>query len=332
MPPIFQCDYCEFYHRKKGTVQVHSRKAHDKHFLPYKCKRCGKKYGKIENFRDHLKADICKKPRLYRKGISKTKPPKVPVLCKFCNKWFPYNVLLRKHVLTMHKEANELSTCDICFLKCSNIFTLKNHKIQKHQSGKFKVCMYCDVKRLHSWQLKYHIEITHPEHGKKKHLCDVCGKGFIFETICQSHKRERHTKHVCHICGIEYGCSISLKEHLIHVHKEKKLSRDLVCETCGFSTPSKKMLTRHIRFKHAVDKHSKCPHCDYHTPRPEALHVHMDSKHQQHYTKQFFCDDCRKGFAFENSLKKHLGNKRLMAMNRAKKEVNRLKNLVDVAT
>jgi len=39
LPPIFHCDYCEFYHRKKKCLQAHSRKTHGKHFLPHKCKK-----------------------------------------------------------------------------------------------------------------------------------------------------------------------------------------------------------------------------------------------------------------------------------------------------
>ena len=65
-PPFFKCYYCEFYHKKKRAVQEHSRTIHGKHFIPYKCKTCGKKIGKIQTFRDHLKAATCKKPK---KGI-----------------------------------------------------------------------------------------------------------------------------------------------------------------------------------------------------------------------------------------------------------------------
>ena len=62
-PPFFKCNHCEFYHKKKRTVQDHSRKVHNKHFIPYKCKTCGKKIGKIETFRDHLKAANCAKSK-----------------------------------------------------------------------------------------------------------------------------------------------------------------------------------------------------------------------------------------------------------------------------
>ena len=130
--------------------------------------------------------------------------------------------------------------------------------------------------------------------------------------------------------GKEYLDKGSLNEHLILIHNDPmKLSRDLVCETCGFSTPSKVKLNKHVRFKHKVETHYKCPHCDYHSPKSISMHVHIDSKHQEHYKKQFFCDHCPRGFAFKNSLKKHIGNQKLMATNRAKKEMKRLKNLLE---
>ena len=169
-----------------------------------------------------------------------------------------------------------------------------------------------------NWQLlKNHIESNHPEHGEKKNLCDVCGQGFIYESSCRMHK-ERHQKHTCHICIREFLQKDSLKEHLMFVHKDKEYTNH-VCETCGFSTPSRIQLKKHIRVKHLVEKHKKCPHCDYHTARLGTFHVHIDSKHPEHGEKQFFCNHCPRSFIFEDSLKKHLDNQRTMARHRSKK-------------
>jgi len=320
-PPYFKCNHCEFFAKKKRAVQEHSRKIHGKHFIPYKCRTCGKKIGKIQTFRDHIKARVCKKPR---KGISKFHPSTMPVTCKICGKQLSNQSVLRKHTLSMHKEAKEKAACELCHQECSTLDLLKEHRMEKHQSGKFKLCLYCDYKSEGWVQLKCHIDATHSEHGGKTHLCDLCGKGFIFEASCRIHKRDRHQKNVCHICGNEYLCKNSLKEHLIFVHKDKEQSSDFFCEICGFSTPSKIQLNKHIRVKHAVEKHKKCPHCDYHTPSIQRIHVHIDGKHPEHGKKQFFCDHCPRGYIFEHSLKKHLENLRTMALNRAKKEKKHL--------
>ena len=187
------------------------------------------------------------------------------------------------------------------------------------------MCSYCnwtfEIKdhKAPKWQaLKTHIESNHLEHGQKKNLCDVCGQGFIFESSCKMHKRERHQNHVCQICGREYLSKEGLKGHLMLFHKDKEYT-DHVCETCGFSTPSKRQLNKHIKYKHLVETHNKCPHCDYHTAKLQSFHIHIDSKHPEHGEKKYFCKHCPRSFIFEVSFKKHLENQRTMAKNRSKK-------------
>ena len=44
--------------------------------------------------------------------------------------------------------------------------------------------------------LKCHMDRNHPDHGEKKHLCDFCGKGFVFEETCRAHKKNSHEKKI----------------------------------------------------------------------------------------------------------------------------------------
>ena len=108
----------------------------------------------------------------------------MPVTCKICGKQLSNQSVLRKHKLSMHKEARERAACDLCNKECSTLDLLKEHRLQTHQSGKFKLCLYCDYKSEGWVQLKCHIDATHPQHGEKTHLCDLCGKDFIFEASC----------------------------------------------------------------------------------------------------------------------------------------------------
>jgi len=250
-------------------------------------------------------------------------------ICQICNMKLSSKANLTNHMAKLHtkKEEDGEQKCDICFLDFTSELELKEHKTKNHQRNGQKSCLYCDwtTKALNvkipNWQqLKTHIESNHHEHGEKKNLCDVCGHGFIFESSCRIHKRDRHQKNVCHICGNEYYSRDGMKDHLILAHDYKdKDSCDNVCEICGFSTPSKIKLNRHIGYKHIVERHKKCPHCDYHTPKLHLFHVHIDGKHPEHGKKQFFCDHCTKSFIFEASLKKHWENQRTMAKNRAKR-------------
>ena len=56
------------------------------------------------------------------------------------------------------------------------------------------LCFYCDYK-IDDWvRLRSHIERKHPEHGEKKHFCEECGKGFLFDHMMRDHKRKAHPK------------------------------------------------------------------------------------------------------------------------------------------
>ena len=204
------------------------------------------------------------------------------------------------------KETKEKAVCDICNFECACKETLKTHKLQNHQDGKYKCCFYCDFKCL-SWDnLKIHIDQKHPEHGVKKYVCGTCGRDYIFKASLQRHKAQNHQKRVCHICGNEFFNKASLKDHLSTIHKIGTMS--LVCKMCPYSTTSKGCLRSHIQAKHTVKNHKKCPYCDYHTHMIHRIHVHIDSKHPEHDKKQFSCDHCQRKFIFENSLKQHMDN------------------------
>jgi len=93
--------------------------------------------------------------------------------------------------------------CELCNSEMDSLDSLKAHKIEAHQDGRFKLCFYCDYKTPTMCNLRYHIESKHPEHGEKKHLCDLCGEGFMFLQNVKSHKIYSHRKVNCHVCGKE---------------------------------------------------------------------------------------------------------------------------------
>ena len=173
--------------------------------------------------------------------------------------------------------------------------------------------------------LKNHIDSKHPEHGEKKHLCTLCGKGFIFKETCRLHER-KHEKFPCHVCGRQFHSGAAMRDHMGAIHKFE--TKTYVCELCGFSTLMQKKFGVHMREKHNPKSINKCPHCDYQTPKMPMMHVHIDSKHPNHDKKTFFCDHCSKSFIFNASLKKHLNNLQTMERERAKKGIqvaNKLK-------
>ena len=146
-------------------------------------------------------------------------------------------VKIRTNEVWEDNKSKEKAICDLCFVECQCLTTLKTHKLQQHQEGKNKLCMYCDYKNVIWDNLKAHIDANHDQHGEKKHLCDLCGKGFIFQASCKRHKLHNHQKKHCHICGKETFNKASLKDHLSSVHKIDVVTS--VCKICGFTTNSR---------------------------------------------------------------------------------------------
>ena len=107
-----------------------------------------------------------------------------------------------------------------------------------NQDGKLHCCFYCDYKNLALENLKGHIDSNHPEHGKKTHLCDLCGKDFFYQSSVKRHKAQNHVKETCHVCGKQLFNKDSLKSHLSAAHK---IGEELTfsCQFCPFITHAK---------------------------------------------------------------------------------------------
>ena len=115
------------------------------------------------------------------------------------------------------------------------------------------------------WHLikRRHIEEKHPENYEKKFLCDICGKGFIFEDSRKIHKSGNHSQKSCQICGKVCFNKQQLKDHLSSKHKVDEMK--LKCKKCTFSANTKSSMKSHIYANHKVENHKKCPYCEYHT-------------------------------------------------------------------
>ena len=251
----------------------------------YHCEVCGKNFLSEKQCKMH-KYVHTRKPKVM------TKEP-----CDICNKIFP-KCYLNKHLKTVHsnylspdiKEINLVKTkqslekrifrCRKCIYETTDEVLLKDHVSEQQHEGNLEkeeeaLCPYCDYKSKKGlYDIKTHIDFKHQNHGTKEYFCDVCNKGFIFES---SYKRHNHVKakkeptRWCEICN--------LKVYSLVLHKE--------------------------------EKHQFCPYCDY---KPQlnkyewqaGLKYHIDSKHSELVEKKFFCNLCPKSFMFKSTFSQHL--------------------------
>ena len=230
--------------------------------------------------------------------------------CKKCDESFIFQSSLRihkgKHKIKQEKGKQKQVTkrCEICVHEFSTYKLLTAHNRQKHESGR---CHHCNHKTGSLSNLKIHIDTNHPEHGEKKFFCEQCDKGFIFNTTLSQHKTWKHRGNkVCEICGKELSVG-NLANHMLLQHGVRpKDTIDVVCEICGFSTPSKKSLHSHKLIQHQVEKHKQCPHCDFRAPSKQKVNIHIDRNHPDSSEHQFFCELCGKGYIYKDTLNHHV--------------------------
>uniref|UniRef100_A0A1I7X7I2 Protein krueppel n=1 Tax=Heterorhabditis bacteriophora TaxID=37862 RepID=A0A1I7X7I2_HETBA len=138
---------------------------------------------------------------------------------------------------------------------------------------------------------------THPE---KRHICEICGKGFPYLSILESHKR-CHTGEKpfnCHFCDKKFAQKATLQVH----ERTHTGERPYKCRYCEKTFAQYGTKTVHEKSAHLGIRNYKCPKCDKCLSSPSALYTHKKT----HGEKTFQCDFCTKTFALKNYLKLHV--------------------------
>ena len=202
--------------------------------------------------------------------------------------------------------------CELCFSEFASKKELILHKLQKHQVGKDKCCVYCDFKHISWLKLGNHIVSFHPECAEPTYFCQICGKGFIFEENWQYHETHLHKTNRCNVCKIDCLNRDGLKAHFLQKHKLEKSYEEEVghCDLCLLEVSSKGLLEKHLKEKHQFGKKKCCPYCDHKSAGgwPD-LKYHIDYHHPKNGDKKYFCDTCNEGFIYKESVKLHKNSK-----------------------
>ena len=287
------CDLCEKGFIHNTSLQMHKRKDHKE---GKKCPHC--EYTTTDsstvnsNNQWYLHVDK-NHSDIYTKKF----------FCDYCSEGFIYNTSLRAHKVKKHKDCQIINSCPHCDFKdkssirfykhietkhpehgpknffCENckmgfIFnsSLSLHKNLQNNCKKVlkpdrfdKQCPYCDYKTNLKSRWCIHIDTKHPEHDEKKHFCEKCNKGYIFQISMTTHARMQcqfstwkkayyGAKSVCEHCGLSIT-NHHMKKHMRTIHSSELFPNGdapkFVCEQCGYSTVSSGYLKHHIFTKHA---------------------------------------------------------------------------------
>lgn len=157
-------------------------------------------------------------------------------------------------------------------------------------------CGVCGQVLGSSSALESHVGL----HTRRPFSCRLCGKSFTDSKALKRHGRvHRNGKiHVCQKCGKAFVYKFSLSKHLQMVHRRIK---PFVCQICSKSFFTKLDVESHIRI-HTGEKPFHCNLCERKFIRRVDLNVHLRWHNGE---KRHWCPYCKKGFLDFNNLKRH---------------------------
>ena len=244
-------------------MRLHRRKIHMKENQLY-CFHCEKTFKGWKYLLCHIDA---KHPEHAEKKFS----------CDECLKSFIFEKSYEQHK-HYHKHAKhssgKLLSCKICDYSNMSQYELNMHNFYNHYSGIAKKCPHCDYKIPHTHKLNRHIESNHSDqYPEKNHVCEKCGKSFIFEGSLTNHVNDSCTNHVCKKCGRSFVFKSSLTKHL------KSSCKHPVQNTSHKQELTKQLLQRHIQMKHEKAEFA-CDKCNKSFPTKPLLASHKQIDHE----------------------------------------------------
>lgn len=169
--------------------------------------------------------------------------------------------------------------CKICNTQFDSLNDIKHHLVRNHNK-----------------KVNFEDDIIPFKLFEDKFICGVCNVVFQAYKPLTTHMNVHFTKHVCDVCGEGFMNEIRLKVHHVRVHQERKDLGSFPCEECGKVFSTLFLKTDHVRRVHEKEKRYQCPHCSecfmYHVSRLR----HLESAHGK--IREYKCDYCPKVFNY----------------------------------
>ena len=296
-----QCQEClELFNsndmRKKHIIDKHTT---DQEFC---CHFCGLCKDSLDSLKEHINGHTAER-------ILK---------CETCGKCFFDKSSLLDHRLT-HTKSEEYE-CLTCFKKFGSQKSLQIHMHRHTIRNKFH-CRFCDMK-FDTEDASLEHESTHKENQEsqalqQEHKCGDCGRIFNNKQRLQRHSQVHLDDKCfrCIFCEKKFPNGSALLAHKKKEHPDeyntKKVPKMLICEHCGFETPHKQRLERHLQV-HNTEKLFQCEFCGkkFQTLTSCSSHKMIHRGRVRNPGKKFICHwaSCGKEYIKPATLRRHLNS------------------------
>lgn len=191
--------------------------------------------------------------------------------CKLCEQAYNSAGALTKHA-RVHAKDYALPTCDYCRRTFKTKYILKVHIVKHTNQSAFK----CDpCQRVFSMRSLYDAHVRRHQ-NEKPFQCVICGLAFVSVNCLNSHTRRHNPKrHKCDLCDRAFFKPFQLAEHKMSTHSGE---RTFICDICGKSFGTRKVLGQHKRL-HDLVKRYKCQFCSTAFAQSSGRRKHEKLKH-----------------------------------------------------
>ena len=179
--------------------------------------------------------------------------------------------------------------------------TIYQSSIESNNNFRCEECgKHCKTEKHFMNHKKYHRYRVHYE----KEYCEICDKN-VSKKLFVKHLQKFHADE-----SLELLTKIKQDNERTHSTTENNLKKQIHrCKICIFESSDLNLVQKHIEKEQHHGNLEKqevlCPYCEHKGPSLHKVKIHIDSKHQEHGEKNYFCDECNKGFIFESSYKEH---------------------------
>ncbi|XP_054738115.1 transcription factor grauzone [Anastrepha obliqua] len=250
-----------------------------------------------------LTCDICasEQPTFsqLRKHMEKMHQCKGYATC--CNKKFNKRALLVGHI---EKHINpDCYRCESCDKTFADKQCMRNHFLIKHQPEEEKQyqCEHCPKRFARPYILEQHRLI----HEERKHICEVCNRGFASYNWLGTHMKTMHSGYgatMCDVCAKVIRGRTAFARHQLE-HSGIVLPK-VQCDKCGSWHKDKYSLQKHKRRHNDDGTVHVCSICGKVAPNRSALLSHQRYVHKS--ARAFECSVCKKAFKKAITLKEHM--------------------------